>query len=235
MAEGEKTYTQAELDAEVAGLKRKNAEVLGEMAKLKEAMAALEPFKGLDPEKVKGALTAAEKAEAERQKQEGDWEAREKAIREQAAKEHAAIVGPLQAELATARAGLFQSVAQRDALEAMGKPDIKGNSALLMPLLLPELDVQVVDGRQVTVVKGPDGKPRYRTTDNTLFTVEDRLKELRAKPEYGGAFLGPAASGTGSDARSGAAGTGQVIARSDEKGILANLGKIAKGEITVAP
>lgn len=233
MADNDKTYTQAELDAEVAGLKRKNAEVLGELKTMKETLASLEAFKGLDPEKVKEAMTAAEKAEADKHRQAGDWEAREKALRDQMAKEHTAILEPLQTKLKQLETGLFRSVAERDALEAMGKPDVKGNSALLLPVILPELEVQTIEGRQVTVVKGPDGKPRYRMTDNALFTVEDRLKELRAKPEYGGAFEGTGTGGTGAD-RGGGSGGKPVVQLTDQKSFLAQVDKIASGEVTVA-
>lgn len=235
MADGDKTYTQAELDAEVEGLKKKNLELLGKLKttdeRAKELEGAIAPWKGLDPEKVKAALAALEKADGEKHKQAGDWEAREKQLREQMAKEHAAIVGPLEEKLRQREAGLFKSVAERDALEAMGKPDIKGVSALLLPLLLPELDVQAVDDKLVTVVKGPDGKPRYRTTDNTLFTVEDRLKELRAKPEYGGAFQGSGGSGTGAEGRGGT-GAAKVVTKDQ---VIDNLEGIAAGKVAVAP
>lgn len=230
MADGEKTYTQAEMDAKVdeivKGLKAKNLELLGDVKALKEA---LDPLKGIDPEKARAALAAQEKAEAEKHKQAGDWEAREKALRDQLAKEHTSVVEPLKAKLAELESGLFKSVAERDALEAMGKPEIKGNSALLLPLIQSELKVMVVDGKQVTAVLGPDGKPRYRMTDNALLTVEDRLKELRAKPEYGGAFQGSGGSGTGAEGRGSASTT---VIPADQ--LLDNLEGVASGKVTVA-
>lgn len=55
-----KTYTQAEVDDLVAGLKAKNSELLGNQKKLKEEMAtvnaALKRFDGIDPDAVSAIL-----------------------------------------------------------------------------------------------------------------------------------------------------------------------------------
>lgn len=58
--QSEKTYTQAELDEHIAGLKAKNAELLGNQKKLKqsvnEANERLQQFDGIDPEAVQAIL-----------------------------------------------------------------------------------------------------------------------------------------------------------------------------------
>lgn len=226
---GAKTYTQAELDAEVAGLKGKNGELLG---KLKDLQAALEPWKGLDAAAVKEALAARTKAEEDAQRKSGDWDAREKSLRDGFKLEHDKVVGPLQERVTGLERELFEAVAVRDALEAINLAGVKGNPKLLLPILRPELGVVEVDGQRVTVVKGSDGKPRYHPTTNALVTVEDRLKELRAIPDYAGAFEGAPGSGSGARA-SGTSGSPPVVAASDSKAFLANLAQIAKGEVTV--
>ncbi len=57
-AEGAKTYTQAQLDAEVAGLKSKNQELLGSLAGVKEKLKA---WDGLEPDKVRQLIADREK------------------------------------------------------------------------------------------------------------------------------------------------------------------------------
>lgn len=203
-----KTYTQAELDIEVGGLKRKNDELLGEVRKLKDG---LEPWKGLDPAQVKAAIEAQINAQAEQQKKAGDWDAREKALRDGFKLEHDKVVGPLSQRVTEMESELFEAVAGRDAVEAIGLPTVKGNAKLLLPIIRPELGVVVVDGKRVTVVKGSDGKPRYHSTTNALVTVEDRLKELRALPEYAGAFDGSPGSGSGTRPTAGTGQGGVVI------------------------
>lgn len=188
------TFTQAQVDEMVAGLKAKNQELLGSMAKVKDQ---LKPWEGLDPEKVRTVLAEHEKTTAERQKVQGDWDAREKTLRDGFAAEHSKVVEPLKSELATARNDLFEAIAIRDAVEAMADPEIKANPKLILPVIRSELAVEVVDGHRVTVVKGEDGKPRYHPTSNKLVTVKDRLKELRAAKEFGGGFEGTTGSGSG--------------------------------------
>lgn len=223
------TYTEAQVQEMVAGLKAKNAELLGKVAKHGEV---LKQFDGLDPAKAREAIEAREKAEAERAKAVGDWDAREKALRDQFAAEHAKVVGPLSEQAKQLERDLFEAVAVRDALEAINLPDIKGNPKLVLPILSPELGVEVIDGKRVAVVKGPDGKPRYHPTENRLVTVAERLKELRAQPEYGGAFEG--AGGSGGGAVPVGHRPGQVtISASDTKAFLANIDKIASGEVKV--
>lgn len=224
------TFTKEQVEAEVAGLKKKNAELL---EKLAQVNTVAKQFEGLDPEKVKAAIAAAEKAEAERAKATGDWEAREKALRDSFAAEHAKVVEPLTGKVQKLEADLFNAIAVRDAVQATALPTIKGNSKLLLPVLTPELGIEVVDGQPVTVVKGKDGKPRYHQTTGALVTVEDRLLELRAMPEFFGAFEGAGTSGGGASSASASAGAAATIRAGDDKAFLANVGKIAKGEVKV--
>lgn len=208
MADEPKTYTQEQLDAEVGGLRAKNSELLG---KVKDLSSALDPWKGLDPAKVKEVLTAHEETQAEQHKKTGDWEAREKKLRDDFKAEHDKVLGPLTEQVRTLETDLFDAIAVRDAMDAMVDPEIKANSKLILPLLRPELQVAVVDGKRVTVVKGQDGKPRYHQTSGALVSVKDRLKELRAVKEYAGGFEGNGASGTGAQPSTpGATGDAEV-------------------------
>jgi len=234
MADGDgtvKTFTQEQVDAEVKGLKAKNEELLG---KLRDATSALEPWKGLDAAKVKEVLTAHEEATANKQKAQGDWDAREKKLRDDFKVEHDKVVGPLSERVTALEADLFDAIAVRDAVEAMSDPEIKANPKLILPLLRSELGVAVVEGKRVTVVKGPDGKPRYHQTNNSLVSVKDRLKELRGVKDYAGGFEGTVGGGSGAKGSDAGGGTVGTIPAGDEKAFLANVGKIAKGEVKVA-
>jgi hypothetical protein len=223
------TYTPAQVEEMVAGLKAKNTELLGKVKSLSEATKS---FEGLDPQRAREALAAAEKAEAERAKAVGDWDAREKALRDQFTQEHTKVLEPLMTKAQQLEADLFEAVAGRDAAEAISLPTVKGNAKLLMPIIRPELAVEVIDGRRVTVVKGADGKPRYHPTTGALVTVADRLLELRALPEYGGAFEGAGGSGGGATGGGGAGGV-HTIRAGDDKAFLSQLSEIAKGKVRV--
>lgn len=227
------TYTREQVDQEVAGLKAKNSELLEKLTRVNSTLEKLKAFEGLDPEKVKAALKTQEQLEVEKQKAAGDWEAREKALREQFASEHEKVVKPLQERLSTLENQYFEAVAVREAVEAMGRDDIKGKPPLLLPVLRPELGVEMIDGKPVVVVKGPDGKPRVNPTTNERITVTDRLKELRSNRDFAGAFSGAGTSGSGAEGGSGGSGDGARIPLRDEKAFLANLDKIAKGEVKV--
>lgn len=229
------TFTQADVERmvaeQVAGLKTKNQELLG---KLKSAQELASQFEGLDPERARKALSAAEKAEAEKAKAAGDWDAREKALREQFTAEHSKVVEPLQKKVTDLETGLFSAVAERDAIEACALQDVKGRPKLVLPIIRPELGVEMIDGKMTTVVKGPDGKARYHQTTGALFTVADRLKELRGIPDYAGAFEGTGASGGGAEGGRGGGDGVRTVRAGDDKAFLANLDKIARGEAKVA-
>lgn len=200
MAEGDAPTKEqvAELQSTIDRLKANNQEILGHLKSEKTRVAA---FDGLDPEKVRNVLAEREKLEVEAQKVRGDWDAREKALRDSFAQEHKGIVEPLQTENKTLRSDLFDATAVKDAIEAMADPTIKANPALALPILRDELAVEIIDGARITVIKGSDGKPRYHPTTNKLVTVRDRLLELKNTKRYFGAFEG--SGGSGSDMRNG--------------------------------
>ena len=193
MADGDpKTYTQEEVDAQIAGLKQKNQELIGTNNQLK---GQLKPWEGKNPEEVQKVLDENARITAEQQKAKGDWDAREQTLRTEFKTEHDKVVTPLQTENQQLKARLFDAVAVRDATEAIAAAE--GNSKLLLPVLQPELMTVVVDGKEVTAIKGDDGKPRYHATSGKLVTVAERVAELRENADYAPAFKGAPGSGTG--------------------------------------
>lgn len=197
MAEGDpKVFTEEQVQARIAeetrGLKENKDKVLNELA---EAKQKLKPWEGKDPERVAKVLEEHERLTADRQKAQGNWEEREATLRGDFKQQHDAVVGPLQVEVTTLKARLFDAVAVRDASEAIAAAE--GNPKLLLPVIRDELITVEVEGRLVTAVKGLDGKPRYHATTNALVTPTERVAELRANADYAGAFKGAPGSGGG--------------------------------------
>jgi hypothetical protein len=234
MADEPKTYTQQELDAEIAGLKTKNQELIGTNNQLKDK---LKPWEGKDPEQVGKVLEEHAKATADAQKAKGDWDAREQTLRTEFKTEHERVVSPLQQENAQLKARLFDAVAVRDATEAIAAAE--GNSKLLLPVIQSELMTVVVEGKEVTGIKGEDGKPRYHPTTGKLVTPADRVAELKASADYAGAFKGAPGSGTGTRP----AGPGGKVIRSlsdfandkEKVGFIAEHGQAAFETLAYAP
>lgn len=187
-----KTYTEDEVAQLTAGLKRNNQELLAEKGKLQDR---LKPWEGKDPEQVSKVLEEHDRLTAEQQKAKGDWAAREATLRNEFKAEHDKVLTPLQQENGQLRERLFDAVAIREATEAIAAAE--GSTKLLLPILRPELTTVEVDGRLVTAVKGPDGKPRYHSTTGVLVTPAERIAELKALPDYAPAFKGAPGSGSG--------------------------------------
>jgi hypothetical protein len=178
----------------------------------KERADRLKAYDGLDPEKARAALTAAEQAEAEKQRAAGDWASREQSLTESWQKRYDAEV--------TARTTLEQklnaAIADRDVADAIAAE--KGKAKLLKPALAGRVKVEVVDGELRSVVYGEDGKPAYH--DGAPMTVRQLVASLKSDPEFMPAFDGTTASGggaTGSVAHLGGRGFDLKTASAAEK------------------
>lgn len=196
------TYTKEQFDAEVAGLKAKNTELLGSVAQLKDKVKT---FDGIDPARYQELLEADKKSKADKQKAEGDWEAREQTLRTEAAEAHESAMKPLREKVQELEGDLFEAIAVRDGLMAMADSEIDAIPELAMPVLRPELIVVTDKGQRVTGIKGADQKARIKA-DGSLVTAKDRLLELKRVPAYAGMFNGRGASGSGADGGSGGGG-----------------------------
>lgn len=104
-----------------------------------------------------------------------------------------------------------------------------GNPIFLEHLL--EGQLKVVDGKAVVV--DSSGNPRIKNSLNEPLTLDDLVLDLKAKPEFGGAFKAPSTNGSGAGAGNGSgAKPGTVKAGSKE--YFANLDKVASGELKIA-
>ena len=224
-----KTYTQDEFDAMVSerdALKGKRDELLDEVKGMRRR---LKEFDGLDAKEVRDLLDRAAEDDRKRAKDAGDWEKREGQLTEKHAKE-------LQVER-DARTAAEQSVERyvtdAEVLQAIGG---KGSAKLLLPVIKPRVKVVKGDDGQLAVrVLDVDGSIRVKVEKGKAvpLTLTEYVTELRDDPDLAGAFAGSGASGSGASRSEGSGGAARTIPAGDDKGFLANLDKIAKGEVVV--
>lgn len=227
---------EAELPAETAGVK--NA-----LQKEREAKAALEKslkgFEGIDPEKARQILADAEKAEADKLKQKGDWEAREKQLRDQLAADLQKREQQFQGELAksTERNKALEASLYEQLITAQLSTEIAKHTTSVTPLLLgmaPHLKVFEEEGKFVAKVIDQGGNPRIADVKGSPFTIAALVEEFKAKPEWQALFPASKAGGGGAPAgSSGNSGGAKTIRLGDQEAINSNLEAIAKGEVTV--
>ncbi|MDA3971341.1 MAG: hypothetical protein PF442_08315 [Desulfobulbaceae bacterium] len=187
----EATTLKAMVDESVKGLKTKNSELLGEIAKYK-------PLKGIDPERYKTLEEQAAKAEEDRAVKAGEWDS----VKKQLLDAHAKDKTSWEEEKATLRKSLEDNVLIATATQAIAAE--KGSLKLLMPHVrtLTKLDesgrpVVVDEDGQVRV--GSDGKP---------LAIAQLVAEMKEDVEgYGGAFASSGATGSGSTGSTGTANT----------------------------
>ena len=91
---------------------------------------------------------------------------------------------------ATVEGHLIDSEANRALFE------LKGSSALLLPVIKASAKVVEDNGKYVVRVLDTEGDPRY-TTNGAFMTINDLVAEMKVHPEYGKAFESSGTSGSG--------------------------------------
>lgn len=173
-----------------AGLITKRDELLAMNRELKDKLTS---FEGIDPQKVKDQMAAAERAEEERMKKDGEFDALMKKQSEKFEQERAASA----AEQEKLRNALNQAKITEAATKAVAAH--KGVPELLMPHIAPRmklddnLNLQILD-RDGTPMLDSAGKPA---------NADDLVAELKKDPLYGRAFEGTSARGTGATGSNG--------------------------------
>lgn len=214
--EGEKTFTQAEVDEQIAGLKTKVEELLTEN---KTTRARLKTFDGLDVEAARQALTELTELKSQKKAEAAGITA------EQLNKLRADVRADLETEYAP-----FKTQAQTLASEnrtlkldnvvkgLMGKAGVRAERLdALYKLAADEFDL-TEDGKPM--VKSRPGKEVEK------YVAEDLIKSY---PEF---FQGSGASGSGAS-RTGAA-TAPGTIPGEGAAFMANINKIRTGEVKVA-
>lgn len=200
------TEVEGKFHVDSAALLAKHTELLGEKknrdAEIRRLKADVEKFKDLDPEKAREALQKLEDAENERLRTQGDWDARETALKTGFATEKQT----LETEISTRDKALDKFVIFNELARVAALPEIKGDAELLEPHIAPFIrrkgltDYEILDAA---------GAVRYGTDGNPL-RMDAYLKECREHPKLSRLFDATGASGSGAAANTGGAGGGKV-------------------------
>jgi hypothetical protein len=188
----------------VSGLKSKNAELLGKIAKYK-------PLDGIDPDEYKTLKEKAAQAEEDRALKAGEFDSVKKQLLEAHNKEKTAW----ETEKATLRKSLEDNVLIATATQAIAAE--KGSSLLLMPHVRSRTKLDE-SGRPVVIDEA--GQVRVGSDGKSL-TISQLVAEMKADVDtFGRAFEASGANGSGSQGSSGSAHKQKTMTRSqfDEQG-----------------
>lgn len=213
MADEKETYTKDEFAAMVKerdALKAKNGELLGEKAKLKDS---LKVFDGIDPNDYRAMREAADKAEQDRAKKEGDWVAREKQLTEAQTK----ALEAKELRIGKLAKAVDRNVKRGTLASAIAKAG--GNADLLMPHA--EAAAEVIETEEGFVLQIKDEKGQ--AIDADAFVTQT------LKTKYPEAFPGTGSSGGGA-ARSHAGGGGKRIIPAGAQWSKQDIDDIASGK-----
>lgn len=179
-------------DALVANYNKALGEKKDRDKQLRDLRAQVEKYKDIDPEKAREALDKIEQAEAERLRTQGDWDARETALKQGFDTEKQTLQG----EITNRDKALDKFVIFNELARCAQLPEIKGVAELLEPHIAPFVrrkgltDYEILDASG-TVRYGNDGQP---------LRMEAYLKELREHPTLSRLFDATGASGSGAAA-----------------------------------
>jgi hypothetical protein len=213
------------LKTEFEAVKAKNAELLSEA---KKAKSALKAFEGVDPNEYKTLKQKQEEAAEKRAIEEGSLEAWKKQFLEQAAKEKE----PILTENRTLRSSLEKKLVDAEATAAIAAA--KAPAKVLLPHIKAQVKVVEEDGEYVVHVVDSKGNQRIGDAKGTPMTIAQLVDEMKTDPEFAVLFPGTGSSGGGASKSISGAGGGKTIQAGDNASFIANLEKIAKGEVKVA-
>jgi hypothetical protein len=219
----DRTYTQAEVDELLGGIRAKNDDLLKEV---KRTSAALKAWDGKDPAKYDQLVAAADEAGRKKAAAEGDFKSLETQMRER----HAAELGQRDTRISTLTAALERRLVEADAAAAIA--EARGSVKGLLPHARPHLKVVEIDGEFVAQVVDAKGNPRIADGKGTPLAIKDLVEEMRGDPELARLFEGTGSSGSGAVRSGGVVTQGTVPA--DGASFMANIAKIRTGEVKIA-
>jgi hypothetical protein len=201
---------------DVSGLRKNRDDILTEKQRV---AAELDKYKamGLAPEKIKELADAAQKAEEERQKAEGNWDTLKNTLNEQ-------HKGQL-AEKDKAIGGLTSQVEELmvDNVATQAITAEKGDAKLLLPHIKAHTKVVQESGKFVTKVVDEKGNVRIANDGSgNPMTIAQLVVEMKADQSFGRAFDGSGATGSGAPNKGNSgSGAGSVKSVADLKTIKA--------------
>jgi len=172
-----------------------------ERESVKTAKDALSKFDGIDPDKHRELVEGAEKAEAERQKSQGDWEARETKLQEGFDTQLKKIIGERDAAVSERDAKTSELdgvLRKKEVLKAIA--EAKGSVVLLEDVVLKNTKLVEVDGKQVVQVLDDNGAPKLKDgakNASDFMGIAEYVTSLKDQDGYAGAFEGAGGSGSG--------------------------------------
>jgi hypothetical protein len=202
------TEVEGKFHVSADALVTKHNEVLAEKKRMADDRARLQAehdkYKDIDPEKARKALKDLEDAENEKLRIQGDWDARENALRTGFTTEKTTLEG----EIASRDKMLDKFVVRNELARVCALPEIKGafelladNATVMNSIRRKGEDYEILDA---------SGAVRYGT-DGQPLRMEAYLKELREHPTLSRLFDPTGASGSGAGADTGRAGGEKVI------------------------
>lgn len=225
---GDRTFTQAEVDELVKGLKTNQQEAIKEAKKAKEA---LKGYDGVDPEEFKRLKKAAEEAEEKRAKGEGDW----KALEDQLKQRHAQEMEKATAESKRLRSSLESHLIDAEAVRALAEHS--DSPSLLLPHVRGRMKVIEQDGEFFARVVDEKGNVRIGNAQGAPMSLSELIEEMKQDKTYAPAFRGTGSSGGGASKSAAGSGGAKVLTVGGSsvlgKDFALNAEKIAKGEMEV--
>lgn len=230
--DGTEVYTAEEIATKIAeankALEANRDKAVDQAKAHKKALDALtEQWGDLDADAVRKMLADKQKADKQKAEGEGDWEALEVQLKDAHGK-----------ELATREARERKLMGQIEKLLVTNEltkaiSASKGDAALLLPHAREFVQVRETDDAFEAFVVDGAGNPRFADGQGTPMTFE-QLVETQLIEQYPRAFDGTGSSGSGaSKSAGGAGGSSKTIAADDAQAFLANVEKVASGEVAV--
>lgn len=228
-ADGDKTFTQAEVDALIAernsALESNRNEALKELKAAKSKLAA---YDGVDPEEHKRLKTAAEEAERKKAAAEGDFNT----LKAQLVANHQKELDGRDGKVTKLTKALEKRLIQAELTKAIAAK--KGDPDLLLPYAERFVKTrETEDDFEAFVVDGT-GNQRFSDGKATPMSF-DAFVEQELMSKFPRAFDGTGSSGGGAPrSNAGGGGGARTIAAGDNASIIANLEGIASGKIEVS-
>lgn len=195
---GDKTYTEAD----IAGLKAKNAELIGKNKTLAERAKVLGDR---TPEEIQADLEFAAKAREEKAKQSGQLDEWKKQVTDQFNTEKTKLTQ----RTAKVEGKLYDVLAKREAEAAITAAG--GNPKVLLPHILPFIKVVEADDEFVAQVVDAKGNARIADAQGAPMTIAQLVDTFKADETFGVAFAASGATGGGARNSGGTNGANGVV------------------------
>lgn len=187
-------------------LRKKVTELLDETKPVKRKASELEQKLAEIEQQRKADEENARKLAEEAAKKSGDVEALEKSWQEKFERMQQELTGKYQPELEMKDKLLQDATVNATANSLANEIGIPGSAKALLPHIKSRLKMDIKDGKAVTVVTGPDGKP-------SAYTLDDLKQEFINDAAFAPLIVGSKATGGGANGGSGGAAGEKEISR----------------------